>query len=350
MQSSVRVGIVGATGAVGVELLELLERRNFPVGELRLLASARSAGRRVAFRGEELEIRETREAELSGLDYLFLCAGAEQSRTLGPLGVKAGAVVIDNSSAFRMDPEVPLVVPEVNPEALRGHGGLIANPNCSTAITLMGLAPLHEAFGLEWMICSTYQAVSGAGAGGMEELTAGVEAWQRGEEGPREVFPHPIAFNLLPHVDRFEPGGYTREEHKMRDESRKILGLEGLPVSCTCVRVPVFRAHAISVTANFREPVDRETARAAVAAFPGAQLIDEPEANRYPLPLEVSGEMDCAVGRIRVDEALPNGLSLWVVGDQLWKGAALNALQIAETLEAQADAAGVTAARNSSSD
>ncbi len=316
--------------------MSLLDERAFPVAELRLLASARSVGRALSFRGESIEVAEARPEAFAGLDFLFLSAGADRSRAMAPAAVEAGAVVIDNSSAFRMDADVPLVVPEVNPEALESHRGLIANPNCSTAITLMGVAPLHRRFGLERMICSTYQAVSGAGASGITELEAGVRAWSAGRSAEPSTFAHPIAFNLIPHVDKFQDNGYTKEELKMRDESRKILSLPGLPVSCTCVRVPVFRAHSISVVAQFRDPVDVAAAREAVRAFPGAELIDDPGASRYPMPLDYSGRAPCGVGRIRRDEALENALSFWVVGDQLWKGAALNALQIAEHLAGKA--------------
>ncbi|MBC2602400.1 aspartate-semialdehyde dehydrogenase [Puniceicoccus vermicola] len=332
MSEGKRIGIVGATGAVGRELMELLEARDFPVAELRLLASARSVGKELTFRGESIAIKEARPEEFAGLDYLFLSAGGDRSLAMAPAAVEAGAVVIDNSSAFRMDDEVPLVVPEVNPEALLNHKGIIANPNCSTAITLMGVAPLHQRFGLKRMICSTYQAVSGAGATGITELEDGVRAWSEGKDANPSTFPHPIAFNLIPHVDKFLESGYTKEEVKMRNESRKILSLPSLPVSCTCVRVPVFRAHAISIFAEFEKPVDVAEARAAVAAFDGAELVDDPTNLEYPMPLGYSSKVACGVGRIRRDEALENGLAFWVVGDQLWKGAALNALQIAEHL------------------
>lgn len=332
MSEGKRIGIVGATGAVGRELMELLEAREFPVSELRLLASPRSVGKELPFRGQSIAIREARPEEFSGLDFLFLSAGADRSRTMAPAAVEAGAVVIDNSSAFRMDENVPLVVPEVNPEALQNHKGIIANPNCSTAITLMGVAPLHQRFGLKRMICSTYQAVSGAGATGITELEEGVRAWSEGRAVEPSTFPHPIAFNLIPQVDQFLESGYTKEEMKMRNESRKILGLPSLPVSCTCIRVPVFRAHAISVFAEFEKPVDVASAREAVQGFDGAELVDDPAAQRYPMPMDYSGKAACGVGRFRKDEALENGLAFWVVGDQLWKGAALNALQIAEKL------------------
>jgi len=312
--------------------MDLLESRAFPVSELRLLASARSVGKELIFQGQPIRVREARPEEFVGLDFLFLSAGADRSRIMAPAGVEAGAVVIDNSSAFRMDEGVPLVVPDVNPGALRDHRGIIANPNCSTAITLMGVAPLHQRFGLKRMICSTYQAVSGAGASGITELEHGVQAWSRGEPAVNSTFPHPIAFNLIPHVDQFLDSGYTKEEVKMRNESRQILSLPSLPVSCTCVRVPVFRAHAISVFAEFSSPVNVEDARKSVESFPGTELVDTPASFQYPMPIHYSGKTACGVGRIRKDEALDNGLALWIVGDQLWKGAALNALQIAEQM------------------
>lgn len=332
MDTGTKIGIVGATGAVGRELVFLLEDRGFPVSELRLLASARSVGKELFFRGESIPLREARPEEFAGLDVVLFSAGAERSKQLAPAAVEAGAVVVDNSSAFRMDADVPLVVPEINPEAAGGHRGIIANPNCSTAITLMGAAPLHRRFGLKRLICSTYQAVSGAGASGITELEEGVRCWAEHAEPAPATFPHPIAFNLIPHVDAFQESGYTKEEVKMRDESRKILGLPELPVSCTCVRVPVFRAHAVSVFAEFEAPVDVGEAQAAIAGFDGTELVDDPVNLRYPMPLDYSGRVACGVGRIRRDEALENGLAFWVVGDQLWKGAALNAIQIAELL------------------
>jgi aspartate-semialdehyde dehydrogenase len=240
--------------------------------------------------------------------------------------------VVDNSSAFRNDPEVPLVVPEINPEAVAAHKGIIANPNCSTAIALMGLYPLHQAFGLKRFIASTYQAVSGSGAGGLIELEQQTRAWAKGETLQKEVYPHQIAFNLIPHVDAFQEDGYTGEEMKMLHEGRKILGLGDLEVTCTCVRVPVFRAHSISISAEFERSVSVEQAREAVAGFEGAELVDDPEQGRYPMPLDYSEVVPCGVGRIRRDRVFANGLAFWVTGDQIWKGAALNAVQIAELL------------------
>lgn len=327
-----RVAIVGATGAVGQELLDLLTQRSFPVGTLRALASKRSAGKTLAYTGGSVTVEEATPEVLAECDIAIFSAGAEQSRDLAPDAARRGCVVIDNSSAFRLDESVPLVVPEINPEALEGHRGIIANPNCSTAIALMALAPLHLAFGLERVFAATYQAVSGSGAAALAELDAQTRAWVAGEEPVVSEYPHPIAFNLLPHVDRFLDDGYTKEEMKMLHESRKILGLPSLKVSTTCVRVPVRRAHSIALHAEFSQPVEVAVARAAIEAFPGVELVDEPANNRYPMPLTSSGKELCAVGRIRKDLAFENGLALWAVGDQLWKGAALNAVQIAETL------------------
>jgi len=329
---SYKIGIVGATGAVGQELIRLFLDRQFPVSELRLFASARSAGRKIAVGETQVTVEEARAEVFEGLDFAIFSASSGLSRKLAPEAAARGCVVIDNSSAFRMDPEVPLIIPEINPEAAITHGGIIANPNCSTAVALMALAPLHRVFGLRRFFASTYQAVSGTGAAAMVELENQVHAHVKGGGAECEVYPHPIAFNLLPHVDRFLESGYTGEEMKMQNEGRKILDLPDLKVSCTCVRVPVFRAHSVSVNAEFERPVSIPVARAAIAAFPGSELEDEPTENRYPMPLDYAGKVNCGVGRLRLDTALDNGLALWVVGDQLWKGAALNAIQIAELL------------------
>lgn len=328
----IKIGIVGATGAVGEELIRLLHERQFPMDELRLLASARSVGKTVAF-GEALyTVAEARPEAFAGLDMVLFSAGASISKALAGEAVARGCVVIDNSSAFRMDPEVPLVVPEVNPEALHGHKGIIANPNCSTAITLMGLYPLHRAFSLKRFVACTYQAVSGSGVAGMLELESQLRGWAEGTTVPPANYPHPIAFNLFPHVDVFFEDGYTKEEHKMLQESRKIMGMPHLRASTTCVRVPVMRAHSIAVHAEFEKPVSVERAREVIRDFPGAELCDEPESRLYPTPLAYTGKNPCGVGRLRVDSALDNGLAFFVVGDQLLKGAALNAVQIAEAL------------------
>jgi aspartate-semialdehyde dehydrogenase len=326
------LAIVGATGAVGVEMLRVLERRNFPVASLRLLASPRSAGKKLAFRGEELTIEPLTPESFTGIDIALFSAGGGISKEFAPHAVKAGAVVVDNSSAFRMDPNVPLVVPEINAAAVRGHSGVVANPNCTTAITLMALHPLHRAFGVKGVIASSYQAVSGTGAMAIEELRRQVEEITSGRPVTREVYPHQIAFNVLPHVDSFLEDGYTREEMKMQNEGRRIMDLPGFTASVTCVRVPVYRAHSVAVTALFERPVSLAAAREAIAAAPGIRLHDDPANAVYPMPIECSGEDDCRVGRLRIDCALPNALSFWVCGDQLLKGAALNAVQIAELL------------------
>ena len=329
------VGILGATGAVGQELIRLLHERAFPLGELRLLASARSAGKTQTYGDQSWTIQEATAESFDGLDVCIFSAGASQSKHFADEAVKRGCLVIDNSSAFRMDEGVPLVVPEVNPEAAFTHKGIIANPNCSTIITLMGLYPLHKAFGLKTVIASTYQAVSGSGAGGIIELEQQVKASVEGGELKKEVYPHQIAFNVLPHVDVFLEDGYTKEEMKMLHEGRKIMSLPELQVTCTCVRVPVYRAHSISVSASFERPVSVEAAREAIAAFEGSELVDDPANLKYPMPLDYSEVVNCGVGRIRRDHVFDNGLALWVTGDQVWKGAALNAIQIAELLHAK---------------
>jgi len=332
MTKTPKVAIVGATGAVGEEMRLCLEERNFPLESLTLLASARSAGKKMSFRGEELTVKELTHDSFEGIDIALFSAGGGISLTYGPSAAAAGCMVIDNSSAFRMDPEIPLVVPEINPDAAFTHQGIIANPNCSTIITLMGLYPLHLAFGLKSIIASTYQAVSGSGAKGIIELEQQARAWAEGGEMIQEVYPHQIAFNLLPHVDAFLEDGYTKEEMKMLNEGRKIMSLPNLKVTCTCVRVPVFRAHSISVSAEFERPVSVEAARQAIASFAGTELVDDPANLKYPMPLDYSEKIDCGVGRIRKDHVFENGLALWVTGDQVWKGAALNAIQIAELL------------------
>jgi aspartate-semialdehyde dehydrogenase len=330
--SSVTVGIVGATGAVGQELLHLLHDRAFPLRSLRLFASARSAGRTVTYAGRTYTIEEAKPGVFAGVDLAFFAAGGPVTRALAPDAVRAGCLVIDKSSHYRMDPDVPLVIPEINPGELRRHRGIIANPNCSTAVTLMALWPLHQAFGLRRYFAATYQSVSGTGAEAIRELEEQVQGHVKGAAPEPKVYPYPIAFNLIPQVDSFGPNGYTGEETKMMLESRKIMGLPNLRVSATTVRVPVVRAHSVAVNAEFERPVSVEAARAAIAAFAGAELVDDPAQRRYPTPLEFSRKVKCGVGRIRLDTALDNGLALWVSGDNLWKGAALNAVQNAELM------------------
>lgn len=332
MKSEPHVAIVGATGAVGVEMMKTLERRNFPLSRLTLLASARSAGKRLPFRGGELVVEETRENSFEGVDIALFSAGGDTSRSLAPVAVQSGAVVVDNSSAFRMRADVPLVVPEINGADVKGHSGIIANPNCTTAITLMALNPLHKCFGVKRVFASTYQAVSGTGAKAIEELDRQVGQIVSGNEVTRDVYPHQIAFNVIPSVDSFLDSGYTREEMKMQNEGRRILHHDSFLASVTCVRVPVYRAHAVAVNAEFEKPVDLEVARQALAAAPGLDVLDDPSKQLYPIPLGASGRDNCQVGRLRLDCALENGLSFWVAGDQLLKGAALNAVQIAEML------------------
>ena len=331
-RSNYTVAIVGATGAVGVEMIKVLERRQFPVGKLKLLASARSVGKTLPFKGEMVAVEELREDSFAGVDIALFSAGAGISRQYAPCAVKAGAVVVDNSSAFRMDPDVPLVVPEINAADVKLHKGILANPNCTTAITLMALAPLHRAFGVKRVIVSSYQAVSGTGAQAIEELRNQVQSITAGLPVEKSVYPHQIAFNVLPHVDSFLDTGYTKEEMKMQNEARRIMHLPEFKASVTCVRVPVYRAHSISVNAEFERPVTVAEAHAVLAKAPGLQLVDDPANNSYPLPLYVAEQDDCQVGRVRIDCALDNGLAFWVAGDQLLKGAALNAVQIAELL------------------
>jgi len=329
---SYHIAIVGATGAVGAELLHVLERRAFPVARLRPLASHRSAGKTVSFRGEEIVAEELSPASFDAIDLAFFSAGGDISRHYAPIARAAGAVVIDNSSVFRMEPDVPLVIPEINGDDVRDHRGLIANPNCTTAVALMAIYPLHRAFDVRRVFASSYQAVSGSGARAISELRSQVEAAAANTAPVAEVYPHPIAFNVLPHVDAFLPGGYTKEEMKMQNEGRRIMHLPHFRASVTCVRVPVYRAHSVAISAEFERPVSVEEAHEILAKAPGLELVDEPQKNRYPMPLSTAGKDNCEVGRVRLDCALENGLSFWVSGDQLLKGAALNAVQIAELL------------------
>jgi aspartate-semialdehyde dehydrogenase len=329
---SFTVAIVGATGAAGQELLQLLHERNFPMSTLRLFASARSVGKVIGCAGKKYTVEEAKPGVFADVDVAFFATEGAISRALAPDAVKAGCLVIDKSSAYRMDADVPLVIPEINPQALRSHKGIIANPNCSTAVTLMALWPLHVKFGLKRYFAATYQSVSGTGTDAVDELEAQVQAHAKGDAMPRKIYPYQIAFNVIPQVDSFGANGYTGEETKMMQESRKIMGLPGLKVSSTCVRVPVVRAHSMAVNAEFERPVSVEEARAAIAAFSGAQLVDDPAKQAYPTPLDFSRKAKCGVGRIRLDTALDNGLALWVSGDNLWKGAALNALQNAELM------------------
>jgi aspartate-semialdehyde dehydrogenase len=332
MSTGFHVAIVGATGAVGAELIQLLRQREFPLRGLKLLASPKSAGKVLKFKGEEIVVEALSKDSFKSVDIALFSAGASTSREYAQHAVSAGAVVIDNSSAFRMEPDVPLVVPEINAADIQKHRGIIANPNCTTIIALMALYPLHKVFRVKRVIASSYQAVSGAGAKAIQELLLQSQSFFSGQPTTPEVFPHTIAFNVLPQVDVFLENGYTKEEVKFVNESRKIMHHPTLRASITCVRVPVFRAHSIALHAEFEHPVSVERARDVLAKFQGLELVDDPSSKRYPMPLLVAGKNNCQVGRIRADSALDNGIALWVCGDQLLKGAALNALQIAETI------------------
>ena len=324
------VAVLGATGAVGQEMLKILAERNFPVGKLIPLASARSAGKTVTFRGEQVAIQEARDEAFQGVDIVLGAAENDIAKRFAPAIVAAGAVFVDNSSAFRLDPNVPLVVPEVNPEDVKDHHGIIANPNCSTIITVTAVNALNAVAPIRTMTASTYQAVSGAGAGGPIELMNEVEALREGRKVEPKVFTHQIAYNLIPQIGSEQYLGYTSEEMKMQNEGRKIMHLPELKVSCTCVRVPVVRSHSISVSCHFDVPVTVEQARAAIAAAPGCRLVDNLPAHEYPMPLDTSDQDIVFVGRIRPDLTDGCGLCLWCCGDQVRKGAATNAVQIAE--------------------
>ena len=330
------VAILGATGAVGQEFLNLIEERNFPFAELKMLASKRSAGKKIQFMGKEYTVEEAAEDSFKGVD-ISLFAGGAASKTFAPAAVKAGAVVIDNSSAFRMDPEVPLVVPEVNPEAIANHKGIIANPNCSTIIMVMALKPLYNVSKIKRVVVSTYQAVSGGGKEAMAELEEQVKAINEGRPVVANILPgaslakhYQIAFNLIPQIDVFKDNLYTKEEMKMIDETKKIMNDDSMRITATTIRVPVYRSHAESVNVEFEDEISVEKAREVLAAFPGVTLTDNPDEQIYPMPLETSGKDDVEVGRIRKDYSTDNALNFWVCGDQIRKGAALNALQIAE--------------------
>ncbi|HMH51536.1 MAG TPA: aspartate-semialdehyde dehydrogenase [Candidatus Acidoferrum sp.] len=332
MPSGVRVAVVGATGAAGQMTLRILEERKFPVRELRCFASERSVGKTVTFRGDALPVRRVEASAFKGLEIAFCSAGSAQSREIAPVLVAAGATVVDKSNAFRMDPDVPLVVPEINPHAVKTHRGIVASPNCTTIVTVMPLKPLHDAGRLRRVVATSYQAVSGAGVNGIEDLRQQTLAWARGEAITPRFFPHQIAFNLIPHIDAFGSDGYTGEERKLVNETRKILEAPDLRISPTTVRVPVFTCHSVAVNAETETPIGAERARALFERFPGLRLWDDPAQGRYPMPVTVEGQDDCYVGRIRDDLSHPSALNFWVVGDQLRKGAATNAVQIAEVL------------------
>ena len=330
---SQHVAIAGATGAVGTEFLKLLEARDFPMKSLRLLASSRSAGSKLKFRGENLEVEELTPKSFKGIDIAFFSAGGSRSKEFAPHAVDSGAVVIDNSSAFRMDEKVPLGVPEINPKQAFEHQGLIANPNCSTIQMVVALNPIHRAANIQRVVVSTYQAVSGAGASAMEELKQQLRAWANDEPMKQEVFPTQIAFNLFPHIDVFQDNGYTKEEMKMVHETQKIMNAPNMQISATCVRVPVLRAHSEAVWVETEKPLSESEARELFEKEPGIVVQDERESGGYPTPWHITETQETYVGRIRKDISHPNGLTFWVVADQLYKGAALNAIQIAEVLQ-----------------
>ncbi len=326
------VAVVGATGAVGTEMIEILEERKFPVGELRPLASARSAGERVSFHDQELVVRELTKDSFEGVDIALFSAGADISREFAPIAAKAGAVVIDNSAAWRMDKNVPLVVPEVNRADIAKHKGIIANPNCSTIQMVVALKPLHDAARITRVVVTTFQAVSGTGKEAMDELLEESQDLLSFKEPTPKVYPHQIAFNCLPHIDDFLPSGYTKEEMKMLSETRKIMGDDSIRVTATTVRVPVYVGHSESVNIETEKKLSANEARAILCDAPGVLLYDDPAHKIYPTPLDAAGKDEVYVGRVREDESVPNGLNLWIVADNLRKGAALNAVQIAEEL------------------
>lgn len=327
-----RVAIVGATGLVGQEFIKILEQRRFPMSETRLYASDRSVGKRLKVNGRELPVHETTEDCFQGIDIALFSAGADISKRFSPAAARAGAVVVDNSAAFRMDPEVPLVVPEVNPEDIKKHKGIIANPNCSTIQMVVALFPLHQVSPIKRLTAATYQAVSGTGSAAVEELTSQASAVLKGEKAEAKVYPYQIAFNLLPEIDVFLENGYTKEEWKMVQETRKIMHAPDIAISATCVRVPVYLAHSEVVHLEFGRPMSVEEARDILRNAPGVAVMDDPSARLYPYPVMAAGRDEVFVGRIRKDASHPNGLVLWIVSDNIRKGAALNAVQIAERI------------------
>jgi len=332
MKDYYNVAIVGSTGAVGQEMITILGERNFPVGELRLLASERSAGKEQKVNGKTITIRELDHGSFEGIDIALFSAGASRSREYAGSAVKAGAVVIDNSSAYRLDKDVPLIIPEINPESISGYKnkGIIANPNCTTAVAVMALKPLHDLAKIKRVVATSFQAVSGAGAGGINELEEQTRAWAGSSSMESSTFPHTIAFNVIPHIDAFQDNSYTKEEMKLHHESRKILDDDSIQLTATTVRVPVFRAHSVSLNIETERKISVDEAKEAINNFPGIKVVDDPENSVYPMPIDAAGKDECLVGRLREDYTVEKGLSFWVVGDQLRKGAALNAVQIAE--------------------
>ncbi len=332
MSEEYRVAILGATGAVGTELMSLLEERQFPVSQLTLLASPRSAGKTLPFKGQAIAVQPLNDQAFDGIDIVLASAGASVSREWAAKATAAGAVVIDNSSAFRMDPQTPLVVPEVNPQAAATHQGIIANPNCTTILMAMALWPLHQIQPIQRIVVATYQSASGAGAQAMEEMKQQAQAILAGQTPKTESFPYPLAFNLFPHNSPLNEAGYCQEEMKMVNETRKIFGEPNLRVTATCIRVPVLRAHSEAVNLEFAAPFSPAQARSALQGAPGVTLVEDWQANYFPMPQDASGQDNVLVGRIRQDLSHPHGLELWLCGDQIRKGAALNAVQIAELL------------------
>ena len=327
-----KVGILGATGAVGREMMKILEERKFPVAELRPIASERSAGTKLPFTGGEVEVVAAADSAFEGLDLVLGAAENDIAKQYAPAIVKAGAVFVDNSSAFRLDKDVPLVIPEINPEDVKWHKGIISNPNCTTIVSLVAINALNQLSPIESIVASSYQAVSGAGAGGPIELMAEVDALSRGESYQPKVFQYQIAYNVIPQIGGEAFEGYTSEEMKMQNEGRKIMHLPELKVSCTCVRVPVVRSHSVSIVVRTKEKISVERARELIAAAPGCKLVDDLANKRYPMPLETSDQDLVFVGRIRDDLTSDNGLNIWCCGDQVRKGAATNAVQIAQLL------------------
>ncbi len=332
MSGSYRVAILGATGAVGEELLTLLAERNFPIANLKLLASARSAGTKIKFRDQELTVQEVTNESFQDVDLVLASAGGSISKQFAAIAVAAGAVVVDNSSAFRMQPNVPLVIPEVNPAAAAEHQGIIANPNCTTILMAVAIYPLHQVRPIQRIVAATYQSASGAGARAMEEVKVQAQAILNNQTPPTDIWPYPLAFNVFPHNTPINAAGYCEEEMKMVNETRKIFGTPSLRVSATCIRVPVLRAHSEALNIEFAEPFPVSEARAILAKAPGVKLVEDWVANYFPMPIDASGQDPVLVGRIRTDLSHANGLELWLCGDQIRKGAALNAIQIAELL------------------
>lgn len=332
MSKQVRVAILGATGAVGTELIDLLEQRDFPVAQLKLLASPRSAGRAIAFKGENLTVEAVEESSFRGIDLVLASAGGSTSKAWAAKAVEAGATVIDNSSAFRMDADVPLIVPEINPGAIANSQGIIANPNCTTILMGVAIYPLHQVQPIKRIVVSTYQSASGAGARAMEEVKVQAQAILNGQRPKPEILPHPLAFNLFPHNSPLNEQGYCEEEMKMVNETRKIFNAPDLRVTATCVRVPVLRAHSEAVNLEFDTPFEVERARQILSQAPGVKLVEDWQANYFPMPVDATGKDEVLVGRIRQDLSNACGLELWLSGDQIRKGAALNAIQIAELL------------------